>query len=78
MAEKRSQASQLVDMARADYQLGVSDDGQTFGTYPDAPHVALPLRGGKLGLRSALARAYFSRFDAAPSSQALSDACAVI
>ncbi|WP_204807773.1 ATP-binding protein [Mycobacterium riyadhense] len=78
MAEKRSQASQLVDMALADYRLGVSDDGQPYGTYPDAPHVALPLRGGKLGLRSALARTYFGRFDAAPSSQALSDACAVI
>nr|WP_075540964.1 hypothetical protein [Mycobacterium kansasii] len=77
-AEKRSQASQLVDMALADYQLGVSDDGQPYGTYPYAPHVALPLRGGKLGLRNALARSYFRRFDVAPSSQALSDACATI
>lgn len=76
--EKRSQSSQLVDMARDKYNLGVSDDGQPYGTYPDAPHVALPLRGGKLGLRASLARDYFEKHETVPSSQALADACTVL
>lgn len=76
--EKRSQSSQLVDMARDRYSLGVSDDGQPYGSYPDAPHVALPLRGGKLGLRASLARSYFEKHKTAPSSQALADACTVL
>ncbi|TVS83430.1 hypothetical protein [Mycobacterium helveticum] len=76
--EKRSQSSQLVDMARDKYSLAVSDDGQPYGTYPDVPHVALPLRGGKLGLRASLARDYFEKHKTAPSSQALADACTVL
>jgi len=76
--EKRSQSSQLVDMARERYSLGVSDDGQPYGSYPDAPHVALPLRGGKLGLRASLARNYFEKHKTVPSSQALADACTVL
>jgi hypothetical protein len=65
-------------MARDKYNLGVSDDGQPYGTYPDAPHVALPLRGGKLGLRASLARDYFEKHETVPSSQALADACTVL
>ena len=77
-SEKRSQSSQLVDMGREKFDLGVSDDGQPYGSYPDTPHVALPLRGGKLGLRAALARDYFEKHKTAPSSQALADACTVL
>jgi hypothetical protein len=75
---KRSQASQLVDMANDGYELGVSDDGTPFGTVPDVPHVALPLRGGKFGLRAELARRYFDKHNTAPGSQALTDACTVL
>jgi Phage capsid family len=53
-AEKRSIASQVVDLARNNYELGVSDDGIPFGSRPDVPHVAMPLRGGKFGLRAEL------------------------
>lgn len=76
--EKRSVASQLVDMARDSYILGISDDGQPFGAYPDVAHVAMLLRGGKLGLRAELARRYFEKHDAVPASQALADACTVL
>jgi hypothetical protein len=74
----RSAAATLVDMAMEDYILGVADDGTPYGTYPDTPHVALPLRGGKLGLRASLARSYFRKHDTVPSSQALADACTVL
>ncbi|MEN4396761.1 ATP-binding protein [Mycolicibacterium senegalense] len=56
----------------------MSDDGQPFGTYPDVAHVAMPLRGGKLGLRAELARRFFDKHDAVPASQALADACTVL
>jgi hypothetical protein len=65
-------------MARDQYVLGISDDGQAFGTWPDIAHVAMPLRGGKLGLRAELARRYFDKHNAAPASQALADACTVL
>src|SRR4051794_1612625 len=76
--EKRSVATQLVDMARDSYFLGVSDDGLPFGTYPDIAHVAMQLRGGKLGLRAELARRYFDKHNTVPASQALADACTVL
>jgi hypothetical protein len=73
---KRSAASLIVDMARSDYELGISDDGTPYGCKPDMPHVAMSLRGGKLGLRAELARRYFEEHNAAAPSQALTDALA--
>ena len=77
-AGKRSVASQLVDMARRGYTLGVSDDGTPYGTEPGRSHIALPLRGGKLGLRVALARRYYDTHHVVASSQALANACTVL
>jgi hypothetical protein len=77
-APRRSVASQLVDMGRAAYTLGVSDDGTPFGVRPETPHVALPLRGGGTGLRAELAQRYFTEHMVAPASQALTDACNVL
>ena len=77
-AVKRSVATQLVDIARNDYTLGVSDDGTAYGTRPSRPHIALPLRGGKLGLRVELARRYFEDHRVVPSAQALANACTVL
>ncbi|MFL6083377.1 MAG: hypothetical protein ACJ74F_09240, partial [Mycobacterium sp.] len=71
---QRSVATKLVDTARILYDLGVSDDGTPYGTQPDVPHVALPLRGSKTGLRANLARDYFERNNAVASQQALADA----
>jgi hypothetical protein len=76
--EKRSAAAQLVDIALVDYNLGVSDDGTPYGTQPGTPHVAQPLRGGKLGMRTKLAGRYFEKHKTVPSQQALADACNVI
>jgi hypothetical protein len=75
---RRSQASQLVDQARAEYELGVSVTDEPFGVHANLPHVAMLLRGGRTGLRSGLARDYFAKHDAVASQQALSDACAVL
>jgi hypothetical protein len=75
---KRSVATQLVEMIRAEYQLGVSDDGTPYGARADAAHIALPLRGGKFGLRADAARRYFETHGSAPSAQALTDAGNVI
>jgi putative DNA primase/helicase len=54
--KNRSVATKLVDVARTLYDLGVSDDGTPYATKPEVPHVALPLRGSKTGLRANLAR----------------------
>ena len=74
-----SVASQLVAMAGRSYTLGVSDDGTPYGTEPGRPHIALPLRGGKLGFRAALAQRYFQTHRGfVPSSQALANAITVL
>jgi hypothetical protein len=75
---QRSVATKLVDIARILYDLGVSDDGTPYGTQPEVPHVALPLRGSKTGLRANLARDYFERNNAVASQQALADALAAL
>ncbi|WP_158083997.1 bifunctional DNA primase/polymerase [Mycobacterium persicum] len=75
---KRSQATLLVDLALERYKLGISTDGKPFGYSPTAPHVALDLRGGKLGLRQTLARDYFQRYDAAATTAAIASACGVL
>ena len=53
---QRSQASRLVDIALDSYRLGIGNDGRPFAYPPDVRHVAMDLRGSKLGLRQALAR----------------------
>ncbi|MGV0720563.1 ATP-binding protein [Mycolicibacterium elephantis] len=65
-------------MARADYQLGISDTEEPFGVRADRPHIARMLRGGKTGLRAELAHRYFNDNDVAASQQALADACMVL
>lgn len=75
---RRSVASQLVDMARNDYRLGISDTEEPFGVRSDRPHIARMLRGGKTGLRAELAQRYFNENGAAASQQALGDACMVL
>lgn len=70
----RSVAAQLVELARDTYTLGVTPDGQTYGVHTDRPHIALPLRGGKTGMRQDLSRRYHARHGIVPSQQALADA----
>ena len=76
--QRRSVAAQLVDLARAHYQLGVTDTDDPFGVTEEQPHIALMLRGGKTGLRAELSRRHFAETNTVASQQALSDACMVL
>lgn len=75
---KRSIAAQLVDMARGNYKLGISDTEDPYGVRADRPHIALPLRGGKAGLRAELANGFFAEHNIVPGQQALADAVTVL
>jgi hypothetical protein len=75
---RRSTAAQLVDLARSQYDLGLSDTDEAFGVKADRPHIALPLRGGRTGFRAELARRYFTDNKQVPGQQALADACTVL
>jgi hypothetical protein len=77
-AEKRSQASMLVDLAHQHFDLGVADTGEAFGVRRDGPNVALQLRGGRTSLGAAIAALFFDQHDRAPSAAARADALAVI
>jgi hypothetical protein len=76
--QKRSITSQLVDMARERYTLGVTETGEPFAVDRGRRHIALMLRGGRLGLRANLARRYFAEHETAAGQQALTDACLVL
>ena len=65
-------------MAQQSYLLGMSDMGEPYGTHVDTPHLAMPLKGGKLGLRQALARRYATATGTPPSGQALADTMMVL
>lgn len=75
---KKSQATLLVDLALHEYSLGISPDGKPFAFASSVPHVALDLRGNKLGLRSQLARDYFMQHRAAPSQNSVAAALNVL
>ena len=74
----KSVAVQLVELARADYALGVTDTDDAYGVRTDQPHIAMMLRGGKTGLRAGLAHKFFDRTGKVASQQALADACMVL
>ncbi|MGH3633958.1 MAG: ATP-binding protein [Mycobacterium sp.] len=76
--ETRSVATQLVELALAQYTLGVTDTDDAFGVHADRPHIAMMLRGGKIGLRRELARGYFAEHQTAVAQQALADAVATL
>lgn len=77
-SKERSQASRLVDIALELYQVGISTDGKPFGYSPLVPHIALDLRGGKLGLRQTLARDYFKLYNSAATQTSIAAACNVL
>jgi len=74
---RRSQATQLVELANRDYRFGQSEDGSSFAVLRGGPNVALSLRG-RSGLRTALAASYFAEHGKVPSASALTDALSVI
>jgi hypothetical protein len=76
--KRPSAATVLVNMAMDAYTLGVSETDEPFAINPDRPHIALPLRAGKAGLRADLANRYYDATDTAPGAQALVDALTVL
>ena len=76
--QKKSAAVRLVEMTRARYELGCTDDDETFGASKAQPHIAMLLRGGRAGLRADVAARYFSETGTAASGQALTDAVAIL
>lgn len=76
--ERRSAATQLVELAMARYVLGVTPEGDPYAIPKSGGHVARSLRGGKAGLRAELSREYFRTFEKAAPQQALADALLVL
>lgn len=74
---KRSQATELVQLATDRYRLGWSEDRRPHAVARDGLNVARGLRGGR-GLRTELANAYYLAHGKVPSSTALADALAVL
>lgn len=76
--DKRSQATELVELAREVYDLGVTEAGEPFAVAKAGPRVALQFRGGRSSLGAALARTYFAQHGKAPTAAARADALAVL
>jgi hypothetical protein len=74
---RSSVATRLIDTAREDYELGITDSDEPFA-HRKGSHVAMMLRGGKAGLRAELARRYFDEHRTAAPKLALTDACATL
>lgn len=78
--ERMTASTRLVHLAEAQYALGATEDGEPFAHTRTGPlsHVTLPLRGGRLGLRAALAADYFDTEGKAAPQAALADALNVL
>ncbi|MFI6981533.1 ATP-binding protein [Embleya sp. NPDC050154] len=73
-----SQATALVSLARAAFDLVVSEDARPYGVRRNGPNIAMPLRG-KAGLRAELARRFTDANGGnVPSQSALADAMTVL
>ena len=75
---KKSAATTLVEMAREQYDFGISTTGETFAIPKTEPRLVAMLRGSKTSLRGRLARDYFREYRRAAPQQALADALLVI
>ncbi|MBU1249751.1 MAG: ATP-binding protein [Actinobacteria bacterium] len=72
-----NQATEIVQLARARYNVVRGEDGKSYAVAHDLPGVAFGLRGAG-GLRQQLAAAYFDEKRRAASGSALQDALAVL
>ena len=72
-----NQATELVQLARAKYDVVRGSDGKTYAVHHSSPGIAFGLRGTG-GLRQQLASAYYNEKTRAASSGALGDAVAVL
>ncbi len=73
-----SVATQLVELARDRYTLGVTTDSEAYAVPAGGGHVVMMLRDARASLRGELAREFFREHHKAPSSSALTDALAVL
>lgn len=67
-----SQATELIALAREQFEILRGDDGRTYAVARTTPGLAIPLRG-RPGLREQIAAAYFDQRGRAATGQALSD-----
>ena len=77
-AKGPSMATRLVGHALDQYTLGWAADGSGPCAVRHGSHLALPMRGGRGGLRGALARATHDLWGQTPSASALADAMATL
>ncbi|MFE7962047.1 ATP-binding protein [Streptomyces cellulosae] len=75
--EKKSVATQLVELAEDMYDVFIGDDGEPYAVVLDGPPVALALRGRE-GLRQRLARAFYVKCGKAAAASALADALNIL
>ncbi|HET6755940.1 MAG TPA: hypothetical protein VFH23_18525 [Jiangellaceae bacterium] len=73
-----STATQLVELARERFNLGVTLTGEPYAVPVDGPNVARVLRGGRRSLRAELARMFYGKTKTAANAQALADALLVL
>jgi hypothetical protein len=76
--EPKSVATQLVEIARRTYTLGVSTLGEPYAIPTTGPKVVHMFRGSKLSLRAELGRLYFERTGRAATQQARTDAIGIL
>tara|TARA_R110002072_G_scaffold19443_4_gene72020 strand:- start:2170 stop:4725 length:2556 start_codon:yes stop_codon:yes gene_type:complete len=72
--DSRTQADLLVDLARAQYRLGVTTTGDPFAVALGGPNVALTFRGARNAFRADLAREFRKAHRKTANSSALADA----
>lgn len=77
-AKGPSVATQLVQLAEKDYDLGCTAEGEPYALPKKGPPIVRLLRGGRQSLRAELADAYYTAAGSAASQNALADACTVI
>lgn len=75
---KKSVATRLVELAKENYRLGCTPDGEPFAVPVAGPMIVRLLRGGRQSLRAELASAYWSATETVPSQSALAEACVVL
>ena len=75
---RKSQSTELVELAVERYDFGRATTGEPFGVPRDGPYVARMLRGGSHSLRAELAVAYVELHGKAPTSSAVADAMLVL
>lgn len=66
-------ADVLLGLARGMWRLGQAEDGEPFAVPLSGPRLVLPLRGGRVSLRAALAATHVDAQGVAPSQQGLAD-----